>query len=102
MDSKKHPKAKFKGKITDLSGVDFSKSGTYNVNVTGDLTIKGVTKNITEKGTITVKTGEINAKSSFFVLLADYGVGRPQNKKKTNNVAEKIKVDVDLNYKPKG
>ena len=101
MDSKKHPKAKFKGKITNIDAVKFTISGSYNVEVKGELTIKGVTKSISEKGTISVQKGQINAKSTFYVLLADYGVGRPTNKKKTNNVAEKIKVDVDLNYKPK-
>lgn len=101
MDSKQFPKAKFKGTITNIKDVNFTSSGTYNVEVKGELTIKGVTKNITEKGTISVQRDQISAKSTFYILLADYGVGRPTNKKKTENVAEKIKVDLDLNYKLK-
>src|ERR1700739_1905616 len=36
MASEKYPKAGFKGKIDNISAVDFSKDGTYNVSVTGD------------------------------------------------------------------
>jgi len=101
MDSKKHPKAKFKGKITNIADVDFSKDGTYNVTITGDMTIKGKTKTITEKGTLQVKGTNILAKSTFNVAIADYGVGKPPKKSKTENVADVVKVTVDLNYKPK-
>src|SRR5688500_15365572 len=47
MESDKYPKSTFKGKITDLSKVNFNKDGTYNVKVQGDLFIHGVTKNVT-------------------------------------------------------
>jgi len=100
MDSKKHPKAKFKGTITNIAEVDFTKDGTYNVTITGDMTIKGKTKTTTEKGTLQVKGNEILAKSTFNIAIADYGVGKPP-KKKASNVADVVKVSVDLNYKPK-
>lgn len=103
MDSKKYPKAKFKGKITNLGDVNFGEKGTYNVTITGDLTIKGVTKNITEKGTLHVNfkvKKEIHAKSTFNVTIADYGVGKPP-KKNAAKVADVVKVTVDLNYKLK-
>lgn len=54
LDTKTFPKAKFKGKITNLSGIDFSKEGTYDANVSGELTIHGVTTAVTEKGSIKV------------------------------------------------
>src|SRR6476661_3108538 len=44
MESEKFPKASFKGTVADISKVNFSKDGVYNVNVSGDLTIHGVTK----------------------------------------------------------
>ena len=44
MESNTFPKANFKGTITDLGKVNFSKDGTYPVTVKGDLTIHGVTK----------------------------------------------------------
>ena len=54
MESNTFPKANFKGTITDLSKINFSKDGTYPVTVKGDLTIHGVTKNIEAPGTITI------------------------------------------------
>ena len=50
MESDKIPKATFKGKITNLSSVDFTKNGTYDVTVEGDLTIHDVTNKISTKG----------------------------------------------------
>ncbi len=100
MDSKKHPKAKFKGTITNIGDVEFSKDGTYNVTIKGNMTIKGKTKTITEKGTLQVKGTEILAKSTFNVAIADYGVGKPP-KKNAVKVADVVKITVDLNYKPK-
>jgi polyisoprenoid-binding protein YceI len=44
MESEKFPKASFKGKITNMTSVDFSKNGTYEVLVEGDLTIRDVAK----------------------------------------------------------
>jgi len=41
VESDKFPYATFKGKITD--DVDLSKDGTYNVSVSGDFTVHGVT-----------------------------------------------------------
>ena len=101
MDSKKYPKAKFKGKIDNLNDVDFSKDGIYHVTVSGDMTIKGVTKHISEKGSIEVRGNEITAKSTFNIAIADYGIGKPTSKSKKDNVADIIKVSVDLIYKPK-
>ena len=101
MDSKKHPKAKFKGTITNISDVDFSKEGVYSVTITGNMTIKGKTNSITEKGTLQVKGNDVLGKSTFNVTIADYGVGKPPKKSKTDNVADVVKVSVDLNYKPK-
>ncbi|MCF6242697.1 MAG: YceI family protein [Bacteroidales bacterium] len=101
MDSKKYPKAKFKGKIDNINDVDFSKSGVYDVTVSGDMTMKGHTKHMTEKGTIEVKGSEIIAKSTFNITIADFGIGKPTKASKRENVADVIKVTVDLNYKAK-
>ena len=40
LNTKKYPKAKFTGKITNLEAVDFEKDGTYEVMVTGNLNIR--------------------------------------------------------------
>jgi len=55
METDKYPKAGFSGKISNMADVNFSKDGVYTVTVSGNLTIKDVTKPVTAKGTITVK-----------------------------------------------
>jgi hypothetical protein len=98
MESTTYPKATFKGKITDLAKVDFKKDGSYMVDVMGDLTIHGVTKNISVKGTIDVKSGAISAKSKFIVSPKDYGIKIPAMVE--NKIAKDIEVNVDIAYSP--
>jgi hypothetical protein len=74
MESTKFPKADFKGNISNIASVDFAKDGVYNITVTGDLTIHGVTKKITEKGTITVKAGKVVLNSKFNIKVKEYGI----------------------------
>jgi polyisoprenoid-binding protein YceI len=95
MESDKFPNSTFKGKITNLSAIDFSKEGTYNAVLEGDMTIHGVTKNISEKGTFTVEPGDkIHGKSKFLVTVADYNIRIPGTV--INNIAETIEVTVDV------
>ena len=77
MESDKIPKSMFKGKITNLSAVDFTKNGAYDVTVEGDLTIHDVTNKITTKGTIEVVSGGINANSKFNIIPEDYKITIP-------------------------
>ena len=77
MESDKFPKSLFKGKITNLASVDFSKTGTYDVTVEGDLTIRDVTNKISTKGTIEVVNGGINANSKFNIVPEDYKITIP-------------------------
>jgi polyisoprenoid-binding protein YceI len=77
MDSDKFPKATFKGKITNLAGVNFKADGTYTANVEGNLTMHGVTKPVTTNATIVVSGKKISTTSDFTVALADYGVNGP-------------------------
>lgn len=96
MDSDNFPKSSFKGKITDLSKVNFKKDGAYNITVEGDLTIHGVTKKVSTTGTITVTGEKINSKATFTVLLKDYNVSVPSFVSK--KVAESVQVKVDCDY----
>jgi polyisoprenoid-binding protein YceI len=96
MNSKTYPKASFTGKISDLSKVDFKKDGTYNVTVSGNLTIKDVTKPVSAGGTITVKGGKVTAKSEFKIKRAEYNVsGEAIHEKKIGQV---ITINVDCTY----
>lgn len=96
MDSEKFPKASFKGKITNLSAVNFGTDGAYKVTVQGDLTIKDVTKNITVNATITVKGSVVSASSTFIVKRKDFNViGESFAQKK---IAETIEINVNCTY----
>jgi len=99
LDTKAHPKSKLVGKITNLGDIDFSKDGEYEAWVEGELSIKGTTKPIKEKGTITVKGDNIDIKSKFNVTLADYGVSFAKGKPSTN-VAKVVEVTVLSEYSP--
>ena len=96
MASEKYPKAGFKGKIANISAVNFSKNGTYKVSVSGDLTIRDVTKPVTATGTITVKDGNITVNSTFSVKRKDYHViGESFVQKK---IQEDIQITVNCEY----
>jgi len=99
MESNKYPRSGFKGMVTDINAVDFTKDGTYPVAVKGDLTIHGVTKTITAKGAIIVSKGTISAVSSFTVFVKDYGIKIPNIV--SNNIAERIKISVNCSYQEK-
>ena len=96
IESAKYPRATFKGSITNISAVSADKDGTYNVNVSGDLTIHGVTKNISTTGTITVSGGKMSASSVFPVKLKDYNISIPSAVR--NNIAESVQLTVSCNY----
>ena len=74
MDSDKFPTATFTGKITNLTAVNFKKDGTYSVNVSGDLTMHGITKPVATVASVTVSGKTISTTTDFSVKLADYGV----------------------------
>jgi polyisoprenoid-binding protein YceI len=94
LESHKFPNASFQGKVTNLSEIDFTKDGTYEATVEGKLTIHGVTNDIVEKGTFTVKDGVIEGFSKFDVKVADYDIKIPSAV--TDNIAESIEVTVDV------
>ena len=94
VESDKFPNAAFTGKVSNIKDVPFDKNGTYPVNVEGDLTIKGITKKVSEKGTLEIRDGKVYGKSTFNVLLADYGIKVPAAV--ANNIAKSIQIDVDV------
>ena len=95
MESTKYPKAYFKGNITNISEVDFSKDGSYPAKVKGDLTIHGVTKEITGDGTIEVKGSKVVARSKFDIAVKEYNIGGALVGKK---IANTIAITVNCEY----
>ncbi len=98
IESDKYPKSTFKGKIQNIQAIDFTKEGVYAVDVTGDLTIHGVTKPVKAGGTLEVKDNNLYAKSLFTVAVADYNIQIP--KIVQDNIAKNIDIQVDLVYEP--
>jgi polyisoprenoid-binding protein YceI len=97
LDTKTYPKAKFKGNITNMSDIDFSKDGTYDADVSGELTIHGVTKPITEKGAITVDGNKVLVITKMQITLADYEIAFEKGKPSTN-IAKTIDVTVKSEF----
>ncbi len=91
MESDKYPDATFKGKFNEK--IDFTKNGVTNVTATGKLKIHNVEKEVTEKGTLTVKDGKITMKCDFVVACKDYNIEIP--KVVFNDIAKTISVKVD-------
>ena len=77
MESSKFPKATFKGKLDNVSEVNFAKDGTYTTNVSGDLSIHGVTRKVSTPVIVTLKGGAVTAATKFDLILKDYGIGIP-------------------------
>lgn len=95
MESDKFPKATFVGKI---EGLQLFVSDLQPVKAVGKLTIHGITQNVSIPGSIEASTNSIVVKAKFFVVLADYKIEVP--KLLWQNIAEKIEVTAEFNYKP--
>jgi len=94
MESEKFPNAMFKGKITNLTEIDFLKDGDYETMVEGELTIHGVTNKINEIGTFEISGEEIHGNSIFQISPADYKIKIPNTV--IGNIAESIDVTVNI------
>lgn len=90
-ESTKFPRADFKGVITNLPEVNFVKDGSYKVVVKGDLTMHGVTKNITVNGLLDVKDGKISTKAGFTAVMKDYKID-------ASAVTDKVTIDINCQY----
>jgi hypothetical protein len=91
LESNKFPRADFKGNIVNLAAVNFTKDGSYKVSVKGDLTLHGVTKNITANGTIEIKAGKPIATCQFVLVMKDFNVN-------ASSVTDKVNIDLNCQY----
>ena len=96
VESHKYPKATFKGKITNMDEVDFSKDGKYTLDISGDITLHGVTKPISVKADAVVNQGTVQAKAVFPLTVKDFDITVPRLV--INNIAEVVEVTVTFNY----
>jgi Uncharacterized conserved protein len=96
MKSDAFPKFTFKGKIKDLSTVNFTTDGTYTAIVSGELTIKDETKDLKTPVKFVVSDGKITASTSFSIKLSDYNIsGVPIE---AGKVAKEPKISVAATF----
>lgn len=93
LESEKYPNASFKGK---LSNYDPAKKGVQKVQAKGQMTIHGVTKDISVEGTIDNQGDKMLLKAKFPITVADHKIKIP--KVVFYNIAEVVEVTLDLTY----
>lgn len=98
LESNKFPKAEFKGLVTNIQTVNFSKTNVYPVHIVGQLTIHGVTKDVQSAGTIKVEAGGVIATSGFNIQIADYNIKIAPIVK--NKIAKTVRITVDTKLIP--
>lgn len=97
MESDKFPIATFKGKI--LETINFNIPGSYPVTVSGVLTMHGISKERTFKGTLIIKENAVALSSEFIVPVSDHKIEIPNDK--ISNISQDIKVTVNGKYQKK-
>ncbi|MFB9842375.1 YceI family protein [Mucilaginibacter ginsenosidivorans] len=95
MESSKIPKAEFKGYITNVSSVDFSKNGKYPITVEGTLAMHGVSQKVSTAGSIIIENGKPSISGSFKVKIKDYGITGLYIGEKIANEAE---ISINCKY----
>lgn len=98
MESSKFPKATFKGKLDKVAEVNFTKDGTYTTNISGALTIHGVTQKVNTPVNIIVKGGAVSAATKFTLNLQDYGIEVPSLV--ADKVGKQATLAIDVDLKP--
>ena len=98
VESDKFPKAAFKGQIDNHANVKWTTDGAYPVVVNGKMTMHGITKDITAKGTVNVKGGKPVLASDFSIKLSDYAIKIPSVV--GNKIANEVKITVTAGLEP--
>jgi len=94
VESEKFPNSTFKGRVTNISEIDFKTPGEYPAEVAGVLTIHGVDQDVRERGTFTVSDGMVKGYCRFILKPSDFRIRIPNTV--INNIAEEIEVTVDV------
>lgn len=97
VESEKYPEATFKGKVTNIDAVDFTKPGTYDTKISGKLTIHGITRHKDVTAIFEVKPDMIHGKSKFYILTSDYDI--IFSGLLAGSVAIEIEMNVDIELK---
>lgn len=96
--SDKYPQSTFEGRIVDPSSFQLSSGQPVKVKVSGNLTLHGVTKAVTEWGTVGFEDGKVKLQAEFTLLLSDYNIKVPTDK--VRNISNTIKIFVNGTLDP--
>lgn len=94
IESDKYPKSTFTGSYT--GNVDLTRNGTYTIQVAGNLTLHGVTRNISVPATLQVQDKKLTGKSTFYLKPEDYNIKIPALVK--DKIARQITVSVKTDF----
>jgi len=94
VESDKYPAATFKGKILNYDKTKLTSGDDYEVEITGDLSLHGVTKQYTAQGKLKWNENRISGHSVFMAKVADFDIKIPATV--INNIAESVRVTVDI------
>ncbi len=94
VESDKFPSATFEGKVINMESINFTNQGSYPAKLSGELTIHGVTKNVSADGTFNVQADQITGKSKFSIAIADYNISIPGAV--AGKIADEIEINVDI------
>ena len=89
-DVENHPESSFKS--TAITKTD------TGYNISGDLTLHGVTKNITFPATMSLENGVLKAQSEFSVKRADFGIVYPG--KPDDLIRDDVLIKLDIEAAP--
>jgi polyisoprenoid-binding protein YceI len=95
LESSHWPFARFETTSIDGLDVEFTEGGTYDVSLTGDLTVKDVTSVETFSGTVTITSGQLTADVSAEILSSTYGVG-PINVARLAHTEDEVTLRFEL------
>jgi len=96
MESPKFPKAKFSGKI--ISTIDWKSEKPVIADVKGQLTMHGVTKEVTLKAQITPGKSKIVASAELKVTPEDFNISIPSAVR--DKIAKEVTIKIDATYAP--
>jgi polyisoprenoid-binding protein YceI len=100
LETNVYPKSKLTGRILNLENIDFTKKGEYDAEIEGELTIKGITKPLKEKGTISIEDNRVKVYSKFNLTLANYGITFDATELVSTKIAKEVEVTVNAEYYP--
>lgn len=90
VESDKYPKANFVGTFQG----DLASRDTGNIEVRGNLTLHGVTKNLTIRATMKIINGRLSGETTFELLPQDFNISIPSLVK--DKIAPQITVRVKM------